>query len=67
MNQNIGVVIVEIIFAIGVVVALIQAGYYQTSAVIIPILTGIFGYMRGVAAGKQSTTGDVTPPEQASP
>jgi len=41
MNQNIGVVIVEIIFAIGVVVALIQAGYYQTSAVIIPILTGI--------------------------
>ena len=49
------IAIVEIVFAVGVVVALFQAGYHRETAIITPIITGIFGYMKGVADSKNQT------------
>jgi hypothetical protein len=44
--------VVEIIFAVAVGIALIQAGYNQVATIVVPIITGVFGYMKGVSDGK---------------
>ena len=59
--------VVEIMFAFGLVFALIQAGFAKEVAIITPIVTGIFGYMKGVSDGKTAAQPGDTPPNSTAP